>query len=232
MVQRVSQRIILVLATTLRDKQEKPLSVYLRDISQAYVQSRTPLDRDFFARPPTELGLEPGTILKIIRPLYGVPEAGNHWFQTYHRHHREKLGVVQSTYDPCLLFTPKNPNSGKTKGLGIVGMQTDDTLLLADDVFAETEETELRKAVFLSKEREKLTVENPIKFNGGQVTMKGNTLELTQERHCQNLGAVLPEAVNLTSSRGVVRKSVLPKGHTSPLYTNQKQHTTSRPPPR
>jgi hypothetical protein len=120
--------------------------------------------------------------------------------------------VVQSTYDPCLLFTPKILNSEKTKGLGIVGMQTDDTLLLADDVFAKTKETELRKAGFLSKEREKLTVENPIKFNGGQVTMKGNTLELTQERHCQNLGAVLPEAVNLTSSRGVVRKSVLPKG--------------------
>jgi hypothetical protein len=68
------------------------------------------------------------------------------------------------------------------------------------------------KAQFLSKEREELTVQNPIKFNGGQLTMKENSLELTQERHCQNLGTVLHEAVNLTSSRGVVRKSVLPKG--------------------
>ena len=42
--------------------------------------------------------------------------------------------------------------------------------------------------------------------------MKENSLELTQERHCQNLGVVLHEAVNLTSSRGVIRKSVLPKG--------------------
>ena len=42
--------------------------------------------------------------------------------------------------------------------------------------------------------------------------MKENSLELTQEQHCQNLGAVLHEAINLTSSRGVIRKSVLPKG--------------------
>ena len=91
-------------------------------------------------------------------------------------------------------------------------MQTDDTLLLIDSAFAKVEENELRKAQFLSKEREELTVQNPIKFNGGQLTMKENSLELTQERHCQNLGAVLHEAVNLTSSCGVIRKSILPKG--------------------
>ena len=120
--------------------------------------------------------------------------------------------MAQSTYDPCLLFTPGNPKNKQTTGFGVVGMQTDDTLLLADSAFAEVEENELRKAQFLSKEREELTVQNPIKFNGGQLTMKENSLELTQEQHCQNLGAVLHEAVNLTSSRGVIRKSVLPKG--------------------
>ena len=96
---------------TLHDKNKKRLGLYLRDISQAYVQSRTPLARDFFARPPSELGLEAGTILKIVRPLYGLPEAGNHWFQTYHCYHREKLGMAQSTYDPCLLFTPGSPEN-------------------------------------------------------------------------------------------------------------------------
>jgi hypothetical protein len=150
-----------------------------------------------------------GTILKIVRPLYGVPEAGNHWFQTYQCHHCDKLGMAQSMYNPCLLFTPGDTNG---TGFGIVGMQTDNTLLLADGAFAEAEETELHKARFLSKEREELTAENPIKFNGGQLTMKENFLELTQERHCENLGTILPEAVNLTSSHGTVRKSVLPKG--------------------
>jgi hypothetical protein len=145
-VQRVSQRIILALAMTLHDKNKKRLGLYLHDISQTYVQSRTPLARDFFARPPPELGLETGTILKIVRPFYELPEAGNYWFQTYHHHHREKLRMAQSTYDPCLLFTPGSPENKQTTGFGVVSMQTDDTLLLADSAFVEVEENELRKA--------------------------------------------------------------------------------------
>src|SRR5580692_7050629 len=203
-VQRVSQRLILVLAVTFVDRNKKPLSLYLRDISQAYVQSQTPLARDFFAQPPPELGLPPNTILKLLRPLYGVPEAGNHWFQTYHKYHREQLEMEQSTYDPCLLFTTG-------QNLGVIGLQTDDTLLLADEDFAEKEEKKLRKAGFMTKDREKLTSSSPIKFNGGSITSKGNSLTLTQEQHCQNLKTVSPEAINLTSSRGVTRKMVLPK---------------------
>ena len=197
-VQRVSQRLILALTVTLRDNNNENLTLYLRDISQAYVQSRTPLARDFYAKPPPELGLPPNTILKLVRPLYGVPEAGNHWFQTYHRYHREKLKMEQSTYDPCLLFT-------KGDNIGIIGLQTDDTLLLADKDFAAEEEKELQKVGFLTKEREELMATNPI-FNGGQLTLKGNSLTLNQGQHCQNLRAVSLETVDLTSARGVVRK--------------------------
>jgi hypothetical protein len=53
-------------------------SLYLRDISQAYVQSNTRLNRDFFVRPPRELELEEGLILKVVKPLYSVLEAGNY----------------------------------------------------------------------------------------------------------------------------------------------------------
>ena len=72
--------------------------LYLRDISQAYVQSTTTLNRDFYIKPPQELahefGLPGDSILKVIKPLYGVPEAGNHWFKTYHLHHTEKLQMT------------------------------------------------------------------------------------------------------------------------------------------
>jgi len=51
-IQRVSQIIILSITAILRDK---GLGLYLRDISQAYVQSNTQLNRDFFVRPPKEL---------------------------------------------------------------------------------------------------------------------------------------------------------------------------------
>ena len=72
-IQRMSQRFILTLAANMSH-----LNLFLRDISQAYVQSTTSLARKFFIRPPIELGLREGTILKIIKPLYEIPEAGTH----------------------------------------------------------------------------------------------------------------------------------------------------------
>ncbi len=42
-IQRVSQRLVLALSVILPDA-----SLYLQDISQAYVQSNTRLNRDFF----------------------------------------------------------------------------------------------------------------------------------------------------------------------------------------
>ena len=109
--------------------------------------------------------------------------------------------MEQSTYDPCLLFTKEN-------NIGIIGLQTDDTLLLADKDFAAEEEKELQKVGFLTKEREELTATNPIKFNRGQLTLKGNSLTLNQMQHCQNLRAVSLETVDLTSAQGVVRKQI------------------------
>lgn len=203
-IQRVSQRLILALTATLQGNKDQPVSLYLRDISQAYVQSSTQLNRDFFVRPPTELGLQEGMILKVIKPLYGIPEAGNHWFNTYHRHHIEKLRMNQSTYDPCLLYTNSN-------GFAIAGLQTDDTLLLADQTFAEAEQTGLQEAKFLAKERETLTQTTPIKFNGGYIRQDGNSITLTQERQCQNLKLVVTKVTDLTSSRGVIRKAATPK---------------------
>ena len=94
--------------------------LYSRDISQAYVQSTTALNRRFYIKPPKEIDLGQGNVLKVLRPLYGVPEAGTHWFRTYHKHHIEKLNLTTSTYDPCLLYNSQ----------AIVGLQTDNTLYL------------------------------------------------------------------------------------------------------
>ncbi|EED12764.1 hypothetical protein TSTA_052850 [Talaromyces stipitatus ATCC 10500] len=84
--------------------------------------STTPLARNFYIQLPPKLVhlFPPGTILKVVKPLYGIPEAGNHWFRTYHIHHMDKLNMTTSTYDPCLLhyinqsqgfgiLTPSNP---------------------------------------------------------------------------------------------------------------------------
>ena len=201
-IQRMSQRLILALVVSMPH-----LGLFLRDIFQAYVQSTISLARQFFIRPPIELGLREGTVLKIIKSLYEVPEAGAHWFNTYHRHHTEKLAMQQSTYDPCLLYTNK-------KGFGVVGLQIDDTLILRNETFANAENVHLHEAKLLAKEKEKLTSQHPIKFNGAHIKQENSQLKnpqslyLNQERLCKNLRLVTPQPSDLTSARGVIRKSV------------------------
>jgi hypothetical protein len=108
--------------------------------------------------------------------------------------------MSQSTYDPCLLYL-NNPTN-----FGIVGLQTDDTLLLANLAFAASEQEKIKKAKFPTKERKQLTPEHPIKFNGGIIRQQDHMITLTQERQCQNLTLVnIKEAIITTSSRGTIR---------------------------
>jgi hypothetical protein len=164
-IMRVSQRLILCIAAIGNH------DLYLRDISQAYVQFTTNLNREFYVQPPHKLPIDNDSILKVLKPLYGVPEAGNHWFKTYHAHHVKNLNMTQSTYDPCLLYS--------NKPFGIVGLQTDDTLFLADKTFADTEKNELHKAKFMAKERERLTAATPLKFNGAIIQLVSDGITLT-----------------------------------------------------
>jgi hypothetical protein len=67
--------------------------------------------------------------------------------------------MVISTYDPCLLIiTTEN-------GFSIVGMQTDDTIILVDKYFLTLKKNELLNAKFIAKSKEKLTPDSPLIFN-------------------------------------------------------------------
>jgi hypothetical protein len=206
-IQRVSQRIMLGITPMLLAS-GSGITLNIRDISQAYVQSTTTLNRDFYVQPPAELtehmGIPSDSILQVVKPLYGVPEAGNHWFRTYHSHHVQELGMEQSTYDPCLLYS--------TDPFGVIGMQTDDTLILGSSEFVQKEQDKLKKAGFLAKEREQLLPGTKLKFNGGTVQLESNgSLSLTQEHQCKNLKLVISEPVDSTSSRGATRKGLTSK---------------------
>jgi hypothetical protein len=98
-IQRMSQRIILALAACIISR----CHLYLRDITQAYVQSKTSLNKEVFIRSLFELDLSKRLILKIIKSLYDVSETETHWFNTYQKHHKKKLSMIESTFDSCLL---------------------------------------------------------------------------------------------------------------------------------
>lgn len=204
-IQRVSQRLIICLAAVLGSDRA---SLYLRDVTQAYVQSTSELNREFFIRPPPELatvlGAPPDCILKVMKPLYGVPEAGNHWFATYHKHHTERLGMSESTYDSCLLY--------KNEPFAVVGLQTDDTLILASDEFACDEDEAIKTARIMTKDRSHLSSATPIKFNGAKVEIhQDGSITMRRESPVGGISLIKPHQASATSSRGIVREKLSPK---------------------
>lgn len=74
--------------------------LFVRDITQAYIQSKTSLVRDILCYPPPELieyvNLPPKTIMRIKKSLYRIPEAGNHSFGAIFSHLKEKLNISPS----------------------------------------------------------------------------------------------------------------------------------------
>jgi hypothetical protein len=128
-----------------------------------------------------------GTIMVVIRPLYGIAEAGAYWWSTYFKHHTERLGMETTTYDPCLLVT--TADSGL---FGLVAVQTNNTLNFNNSAFAEKK---ARECVFLSKERQDLAVLKSFDFNGGILTLKNLILRLKQK----NQGLKLKSAANRPS---------------------------------
>jgi hypothetical protein len=201
-IQRSSQRLILCIGIS-----KDGVWFWIRDVTQAYIQSTTKLNREFYIRIPPELRhFFPGCeFLKVVRPLYGIPEAGNHWFRTYHEHHTKQLGMETSTYDPCLLHC-----CDPEQGFGVIGMQTDDTLIVADKAFAAREEEQIKQANILCKPREQLITSKPLRFNGAVITEDAQGITLTQERTCKNIRLVQDHPSDTVSSRGKVRKNASP----------------------
>lgn len=154
------------------------MTIYSRDISQAYTQSKSGLARNIFARPPLELNMPKNMVLKLKLPLYGVPEAGTYWFKTYHNHHTMRLNLNHSASDPCLLFSND----------AIVALQTDDTLFACFDSYKQKEEDAIRDAGFMAKPVEELTVKKALTFNGALLTLSDTgTITMTQSRQCQKI---------------------------------------------
>ncbi|XMA09892.1 hypothetical protein WAI453_002683 [Rhynchosporium graminicola] len=182
-IQRPSQKIIMSLAPSL---EKRGALIYLRDITQAYTQSNSLLKRLILARIPKELRhlYPPGTLMVVLKALYGIPEAGTHWWVTYYLHHIERLHMETSTYDPCLLI------STNKKCFGIAGLQTDDTFGVAMKEFLDLEEQQLAEAKITAKSREILTLHHQFDFNGCLIVKREDHLFLGQKGQAKKIQLV------------------------------------------
>ena len=72
-IQRMSQRFILALIAS-----SSHLNLYLRDITQTYVQFTTFFNQQFYVRSSIEIELSNESILKMLKSLYDVSKADVH----------------------------------------------------------------------------------------------------------------------------------------------------------
>ncbi len=102
--------------------------------------------------------------------------------------------MTKSTYDLCLLFINQSVFER-------IRMQTDDTLMLRDDRFAELEENELKKAKLTFKKRKMLIIVISIKFNDEMISLietaskNSYSLSLTQFKQFNQI-----QLINLSTS--------------------------------
>jgi hypothetical protein len=84
------------------------------------------------------------------------------------------------TYDPCLLVT-----DGDADAFGLVGMQTDDTLMLRTAAFSSLEEKKLEEAQFRSKLKTVLSPDVQLDFNGCTLTIENGEAILNRKQKGQ-----------------------------------------------
>lgn len=191
-VQRLSQRLLLCLCAI-----ESSLTFFTRDVSQAYVQAETSTQRAIFVRPPSTLNLPSDTVLRVNRPLYGIPEAGLHWFQTYHKHHRERLCLTPSIHDPCFLYTNfgmSSDNKRQPKISGFTCLQTDDTASAGNNAFM-VNESKMSKR-FDCKPAQTLSEGGTITFNGADIGLVNGIYYMSQNEHINRLANINEEIVD------------------------------------
>lgn len=175
----MSQRLLIALAPCIN-----PLigsNIYVRDITQAYIQSNMHLNREIYATLPKKIVsvYPPGTIMRVIKPLSGLAESGLFWWATYHRHHRDKLLMKTSTFDPCLMIS--DPERAPRDCFGIIAMQTDDTLILATKEFDLREEEKVMEAKLLAKPKVMLSPNQCISFNGCTLNIQEDKITIRQK---------------------------------------------------
>ena len=174
-VDRSSVRIMLSIAAGMG------LDIYLRDISQAYVSSDSSLLRDVYVVPPPELGLDSDILWIVRRPLYGLPESGLLWFETYVSHHHNVLRMRSIETDPCLLY--RRSNSGGLEA--IVCLQVDDSIGAGRKTFLDEEEIAARR--FPAKPRRLLAAGQEIKFNGQYLKRVRELVLLHQQQYVRRM---------------------------------------------
>lgn len=152
--------------------------IWTADIRQAYLQASEPLERDvFIGKPVAEFDLSPDQCLNLLRPLYGLCDAGDLWHTTLDKHHRHDLKMKPFRLDPALYYILSN---GFLKGLS--GSYVDDLIRCGNKEFRELSKKTNER--FEMAEESKL----PSEFTGFVIDRdKDNNIVIDQNAYLRQL---------------------------------------------
>ena len=120
-----SSRLLLALAAA------HDFEVWTSDVKLAYLQSTKPIERRVFVKNPApEFELEPSECFELLRPLYGLYDAGDLWHESLNLHLTQELKFQPTKIDPSLYFSFRN-----NKLVEIHGSYVDDLLRTGDIEF-------------------------------------------------------------------------------------------------
>lgn len=165
-IKRMSLRLLFALAASSK------FHLFTRDETKAFVMSKTKLLLLIYAQAPMEMKLPRDKVIRIILPLYSMPESPMHWYKTYLDYHIQVLGMKQQPMDGCLLYRHRN---GKPDA--IIGVQVDDTVFGGGEVFLEIEN--VKSSEFPSKGRKQIYGEKQ-RFNGVDASQTDDKLIIDQ----------------------------------------------------
>lgn len=129
--------------STLRQRSTKMLvstsavcgfRLFIHDVNQSYLQSTEQMTRDVYLLPRAEdrhfFSIQGDEELQVLRPLYGICDAGDYWAATMSTHIKEDLGLVPSTGDPALCI-----REGATGADDLLGAYVDNSLMGGNESF-------------------------------------------------------------------------------------------------
>lgn len=123
--------------------------VWNQDITQAYTQSALALMSTIFSQPSKKdlqfFEMPSEQVLQLLRPLYGIADAGNYWNATMVKHMLIELGLSRTDNDLSLFYHRQNNSFN-----GFSGTCVDDSLHAGSQDYMEL--TDKSQQSFLSRE--------------------------------------------------------------------------------
>ena len=137
--------------------------------------------REIYIRPTKEFRLNENQLLRLLKTLYGLTDAGDYWDVTMTNHLKKDLNMSQASLDISIFFKMIR---GKLTGMS--GMYVDDGIHAGNDEFLKLCDRSQKR--FKSKPREMGT----FTFAGVRVETTDEGIKLGQEAYAQSIKP-LPE---------------------------------------